>query len=93
MNPAVWEISGHIVLKRKVDFDEASEAYAWKLLAEVSLSEERFQEIKAYVLEAIGLHEVDMKENYEIKRELVQNYEPTTPHAVPQLPPNCLVQQ
>jgi GDP-L-galactose phosphorylase len=37
--PAVWAISGHVVLKRKKDFDEASEANAWRLLAEVSLSE------------------------------------------------------
>ncbi|KAL6010150.1 Phosphate metabolism transcription protein [Asimina triloba] len=58
VNPAVWEISGHMVLKRKKDYEEASEDYAWRLLAEVSLSEERFQEVKAYVLEAAGFTEV-----------------------------------
>ena len=47
----MWEIGGHMVLKRKQDFDRASEDYEWKLLAEVSLSEERFEEVKAYVLE------------------------------------------
>ncbi|KAH9325816.1 hypothetical protein KI387_005994, partial [Taxus chinensis] len=52
VNPAVWEISGHMVLKRKEDFERASEDYAWRLLAEVSLSEARFEEVKAYVLEA-----------------------------------------
>nr|GEY85975.1 GDP-L-galactose phosphorylase 1-like [Tanacetum cinerariifolium] len=41
VNPAVWEISGHMVLKRKEDFDGATEANAWRLLAEVSLSEDR----------------------------------------------------
>ena len=44
VNPAVWEISGHLVLKREKDYEEASEANACRLLAEVSLSEERFQE-------------------------------------------------
>ena len=55
MNPAVWEISGHIVLKKREDFDNASEEYAWKLLSEVSLSEVRFTLVKKIVLEASGL--------------------------------------
>uniref|UniRef100_A0A7C9ABC0 GDP-D-glucose phosphorylase 1 n=1 Tax=Opuntia streptacantha TaxID=393608 RepID=A0A7C9ABC0_OPUST len=55
VNPAVWEISGHIVLKKREDFDNASEEYAWKLLSEVSLSEARFTLVKKIVLEASGL--------------------------------------
>lgn len=54
MNPAVWEISGHMVLKRKKDYEEASEENAWRLLAVVSLSEERFQEVNALIFEAIA---------------------------------------
>lgn len=54
VNPAVWEISGHMVLKRKKDYDEASDENAWRLLAEVSLSEERFEEVKALIFEAIA---------------------------------------
>ncbi|KAL3503547.1 hypothetical protein ACH5RR_037996 [Cinchona calisaya] len=54
VNPAVWEISGHMVLKRKKDYEEASEENAWRLLAEVSLSEERFQEVKALIFAAIA---------------------------------------
>ncbi|KAM7504215.1 hypothetical protein LguiB_003119 [Lonicera macranthoides] len=54
VNPAVWEISGHMVLKRKEDYEEASEENAWRLLAEVSLSEERFQEVIAIIFEAIS---------------------------------------
>ncbi|KAI5061064.1 hypothetical protein GOP47_0023569 [Adiantum capillus-veneris] len=46
VNPAVWEISGHIVLKRKEDYERASEDLAWRLLAEVSLDEESFHELK-----------------------------------------------
>ncbi|OMO95634.1 GDP-L-galactose phosphorylase 1-like protein [Corchorus olitorius] len=64
VNHAVWEIGGHIVLKRHKDYDNASEESAWRLLAEVSLSEERFQEVKAYVLETARLQEkTNMKEN------------------------------
>ena len=54
VSPAVWEISGHIVLKRRKDYDEASEENAWRLLAEVSLSEARFEEVKAMIFEAIA---------------------------------------
>ncbi|KAL5729871.1 GDP-L-galactose/GDP-D-glucose: hexose 1-phosphate guanylyltransferase [Ranunculus cassubicifolius] len=54
VNPAVWEISGHMVLKRKEDYEGASEENAWRLLAEVSLSEERFQEVKAIIFESIA---------------------------------------
>lgn len=50
VNPAVWEISGHIILFRKEDYEMATEAYAWKLLAEVSLSEARFEEVKRMCL-------------------------------------------
>ncbi|KAL6993953.1 Phosphate metabolism transcription protein [Sarracenia purpurea var. burkii] len=56
VNPAVWEISGHMVLKRRQDYNGASEDKALRLLTEVSLSEKRFQEVKACVLEAAGLH-------------------------------------
>ncbi|GAA0155324.1 hypothetical protein LIER_38063 [Lithospermum erythrorhizon] len=54
VNPAVWEISGHMVLKKKEDYEGASEENAWRLLAEVSLSEERFEEVRALVFEAIS---------------------------------------
>ncbi|GLJ11278.1 hypothetical protein SUGI_0150220 [Cryptomeria japonica] len=65
VNPAVWEISGHMVLKRKEDFERASDDYAWRLLAEVSLSEERFEEVKAYILEAAGSEKVPQEEEEE----------------------------
>lgn len=62
VNPAVWEISGHIVLKRRDDYEEASEASAWRLLAEVSLSEARFEEVKAYIFDAAGLVQSQVEE-------------------------------
>jgi len=61
VNPAVWEISGHMVLKRKKDYDEASEANAWRLLAEVSLSEERYEEVTALVFQAIASVDMNVK--------------------------------
>jgi GDP-L-galactose phosphorylase len=39
VNPAIWEISGHMVLKRAQDYDDFTEARAWELLAAVSLDE------------------------------------------------------
>lgn len=61
MNPAVWEISGHMVLKRKEDYEGASEEKAWRLLAEVSLSEERFQEVTVIIFEAISCAVMEKK--------------------------------
>lgn len=54
VNPAVWEISGHMVLKRRDDYEKASEANAWRLLAEVSLSEDRFQEVKTLIFRSMA---------------------------------------
>lgn len=54
VNPAVWEISGHMVLKRREDYEGASDENAWRLLAEVSLSEERFKEVNDLIFEAIA---------------------------------------
>ncbi|KAG9449520.1 hypothetical protein H6P81_009485 [Aristolochia fimbriata] len=94
VNPAVWEISGHMVLKRRKDYEEASEDYAWKLLAEVSLSEERFEEVKAYVLGAMGFTEIeeektDMEEDEE--KEIL--FQPPVPPVPALLPQDCVVLQ
>ncbi|KAJ0042032.1 hypothetical protein Pint_18606 [Pistacia integerrima] len=89
VNPAIWEISGHIVLKRKKDYEEASEEYAWRLLAEVSLTEERFQEVKDYVLEASGLQEANMKEK-NINQEEDSLEKLRAAHAS-NLPQDCMV--
>ncbi|KAK1668972.1 hypothetical protein QYE76_057131 [Lolium multiflorum] len=51
INPAVWELSGHLVLKRRKDHDEASEATLCRFLVEASLSGAEFQELKRCVLE------------------------------------------
>lgn len=90
VNPAVWEISGHIVLKQRKDFDDASEAYAWRLLAEVSLSEEMFQEVKDCVLEAAGGSRKDEVENKEEEGAL---HKPILPESASHLSQDCLVLQ
>ena len=51
VNPAVWEISGHIVLKRRSDYEQATQENAWRLLEEVSLSEAKFEEVKQICLD------------------------------------------
>ncbi|XP_077253184.1 GDP-L-galactose phosphorylase 1-like [Tasmannia lanceolata] len=85
VNPAVWEISGHMVLKRTKDYEEASEDYAWRLLAEVSLSEQMFQEVKAYILAAIGVTVVGEDVDMDDKEGLFQP--PVPSHS----PEGCLV--
>lgn len=89
VNPAVWEISGHIVLKRRNDYEEASETSAWKLLAEVSLSEERFEEVKAYIFTAAGLVQADEDEVSEGEEA---TYAPVSAHPLP-VAEGCLVLQ
>lgn len=89
VNPAVWEISGHMVLKRRKDYEEASEAYAWRLLAEVALLEERFKEVEAYIFEATGLMESLEMEGDETKASTFQ----TPPPVASPIPEGCLVLQ
>lgn len=90
VNPAVWEISGHIVLKRRTDFEEASEASAWRLLAEVSLSEERFEEVKACIFEATGLTDSDEEEE---SNDSTYASSSSVPRASSHMPEGCLVLQ
>jgi GDP-L-galactose phosphorylase len=89
VNPAVWEISGHIVLKRRNDYEEASETSAWKLLAEVSLSEERFEEVKAYIFTAAGLVQSD---EVEVSEGESTTYTPVPVNPVP-VTEGCFVLQ
>ncbi|WIA33989.1 hypothetical protein OEZ86_012374 [Tetradesmus obliquus] len=53
VNPAVWEISGHMVLKRAEDYENFTEAAAWELLAAVSLTEEQLAAAEAMLF---GVH-------------------------------------
>ena len=54
INPAVWELGGHLVLRRRKDYDEASEATLCRFLVEASLSEAEFQELKRCLLEFLA---------------------------------------
>ncbi|WOL05008.1 GDP-L-galactose phosphorylase 1-like [Canna indica] len=69
-----------MVLKRKKDYEEAREDYAWRLLAEVSLFEARFEEDKAYIFEAIGL--VESEERIESEENEGTPYQSSTPIAL-----------
>ncbi|CAD7700895.1 unnamed protein product [Ostreobium quekettii] len=51
VDPAAFEIAGHVVLKNRDDYDNMTEARAWRMLSEVSVAEERFQEIARQCLE------------------------------------------
>lgn len=52
VNPAVFEMAGHIIMKRREDFDSMTEEAADQLLAAASLSAPAFEEVKALFLEA-----------------------------------------
>ncbi|KAL5203323.1 hypothetical protein ABZP36_014275 [Zizania latifolia] len=54
INPAVWELSGHLVLKRRKDYDGASEANICRFLVEASLSETEFRELKSCIMEFLA---------------------------------------
>lgn len=45
VDPAVFEMSGHIVLKRKVDYDDITQDFAWQLLELASPAVEDFDSI------------------------------------------------
>jgi len=45
VNPACWEICGHIVLKRQEDYDNFTESFTCDFLSQVSLTEEKFQAV------------------------------------------------
>jgi hypothetical protein len=47
VNPACFEICGHLVMKRQCDYDALDEAFSMQLLAGCSLSEERFNDVIA----------------------------------------------
>ncbi|KXZ45054.1 hypothetical protein GPECTOR_59g663 [Gonium pectorale] len=45
VNPASFEVAGHLVLKRREDYEVADEGWAARLLAAVSLDEARFMAV------------------------------------------------
>ncbi len=45
MNPAAFEIAGHILLKRLEDYETMSEALVCELLRNASLPEDRFLQV------------------------------------------------
>ncbi|GJP31034.1 hypothetical protein CLOM_g7885 [Closterium sp. NIES-68] len=54
VNPAVFEISGHIVCKRREDYDSATEAWTWRLLEAVSLNDEGFDVVRTICVKALA---------------------------------------
>lgn len=53
MDPAAWEIAGHIVLKRQQDYDGVTQEGAWRLLELASCSEQRFAEVARIALDGL----------------------------------------
>jgi GDP-L-galactose phosphorylase len=49
VNPAAFEIAGHMVLKRAEDYDSISEEGVWELLSHVGLDNERMAAVQSKV--------------------------------------------
>ena len=45
VNPAAFEIAGHVIMKNRRDYEELSQTLVWTLLSEVSLSKEEFENL------------------------------------------------
>ena len=52
VNPAAFEIAGHMVLKRAEDYDSLTEESAWALLSHVGLGDSEFDELESKVFAA-----------------------------------------
>lgn len=52
VDPAVFEITGHIVLKREEDYAVADQEWAWRMLECASYTEEKFKEVVKICLDS-----------------------------------------
>ena len=50
VDPAGFEIAGHLILKRQVDYDQVDQEWVWKLLSHASVSEPEFKAIVQLVM-------------------------------------------
>ena len=50
VDPAGFEIAGHLILKRQMDYDEVTQEWVWELLSHASVLEPEFQDIVALVM-------------------------------------------
>jgi GDP-L-galactose phosphorylase len=55
VNPAAFEIAGHMVLKRREDYEGLTEARAWELLKHVGLRDSDFDEVEEKIFAAYML--------------------------------------
>ena len=51
VDPASFEISGHIIMKRQQDYDGLTQSAIWELLSHASLSEEAFIKFCQFALD------------------------------------------
>jgi GDP-L-galactose phosphorylase len=50
INPAAFELAGHLLYKRQEDYEAASQESAWRLLAAASLTQREFDDVLRLVL-------------------------------------------
>ena len=63
INPAVFEISGHMLFKREEDYDICSEAMASEILASASIEEDEFCDLMREVLDRERIEEGEEEED------------------------------
>ena len=52
IDPAAFEIAGHLIVKREADYEAITQAWIWRLLSHASLDEEAFDKFVDMVLGA-----------------------------------------
>jgi GDP-L-galactose phosphorylase len=62
INPAVFECAGHLLFKRRCDYDEASQAAAWRLLSEASVSADEFDALLDAMLSTAGKEQEEQEQ-------------------------------
>jgi GDP-L-galactose phosphorylase len=73
INPAVFEISGHMLFKREEDYDICSEAMASEILASASIEEDEFCDLMREVLDRERIEEGEEEEDDDEDSERSKN--------------------
>lgn len=62
INPAVFEIAGHLLYKRPADYEAATQDFAWRLLEQASLTEGEFDDLVEKLLPRKGFRSSEWSE-------------------------------
>lgn len=63
INPAAFEIAGHLLYKKASDYESATQESAWKLLEQASLTEAEFEDLVEKLLPRKGFRTSEWTES------------------------------